>query len=90
MRDADKGGKMGKNVDENMGARSVRNNRIVGVAYMMMGAGCLVFALMTDTPFKSLLFGLAGAGLSAGLTMVSVRSTGVRLALGGIRQAALR
>lgn len=55
MRDADKGGKMGKNVDENMGARSVRNNRIVGVAYMMMGAGCLVFALMTDTPFKSLL-----------------------------------
>ncbi len=47
-----------------------KSNLATGVVYMLLGIGCLLVALLTNTKLDSLLFGFAGAGIGPGCVMI--------------------
>ena len=47
-----------------------RSNLIAGILYLLVGVGCLLVGLLTDSNLDGLLFGFAGAGLCSGLLVI--------------------
>lgn len=50
--------------------RTLKNQRIAGVGYLVVGAICLLAGLLTESKLDGILFGLAGAGIGPGVLMV--------------------
>ena len=47
-----------------------KSNLLTGIVYVVIGIGCLLVALLTNTKLDSLLFGFAGAGIGPGCVMI--------------------
>ena len=47
-----------------------KRHLLSGFAYLLVGLGCLLAALLTSTSIESLLYGLAGAGIAPGLLIL--------------------
>jgi len=47
-----------------------KNNLYIGLINMAIGTTCLVFALSIENSLSSMLFGLSGAGLIGGLSLI--------------------
>lgn len=47
-----------------------KSNLAVGIVYVLIGMGCLLAALLTNTKLDSLLCGFAGAGIGPGCFMI--------------------
>ncbi len=47
-----------------------KSNLVTGIVYVLIGIGCLLAGLLTNTKLDSLLFGFAGAGIGPGCVMI--------------------
>lgn len=47
-----------------------KSNVIVGLLYVLVGAACLVAALLTETKLDGILWGFAGAAIMPGIAMI--------------------
>lgn len=47
-----------------------KSNLFAGILYLLIGVGCLLVGLLTDSDLDGLLFGFAGAGLCSGLLAI--------------------
>ncbi len=47
-----------------------KSNLVTGIVYVLIGIGCLLAGLLTNTKLDGLLFGVAGAGICSGCVMI--------------------
>lgn len=52
------------------GRRTLKNQLITGLGYLVAGILCLIAGLLTESKFGGILFGLAGAGIGPGALLV--------------------
>ena len=58
------------------GRRTLKNQLITGLGYLVAGILCLIAGLLTESKFGGILFGLAGAGIGPGALLVQAEAAG--------------